>query len=318
MKTFDEIEDAEYLDAEVMDIDAVEKRKYQAVIEKDRNGIPIVKHARAIEPQGNDAPVTFKPMPVESTEPKKGTERKKPAFMIKSAIEIPPIKQPVKEAMNVTTVTVPLLQFLSLRNDSRKFMHEVTTQCRVANTDKIVMVDNQLVVKLSNVGINENPRQNVAVYSAKAIRVQGEVNGEPTIIVIDPGSELNIANRQWLHDLGIGVEAGAAPVMVDARDHVNISEGVAWNINVRFGKALFEIAAIAIQNFKYSLLLGLPFLEHADWQVRKNKDGIREYILTDGTITIRFRTAMMKEYAKHSVNQIDEEIPDGVYQVNLI
>ncbi|KAJ1910179.1 hypothetical protein H4219_006267, partial [Mycoemilia scoparia] len=265
MKTFDEIEDAECLDTEVMDVDAAEKRKHQAVIEKDRNGIPIVKRARAIEPQGNDAPVTFEPMPVESAELKKGTEHKKPAFMIKSAIEMPPIKQPVEEAMNVATVTVPLLQFLSLSNN----------------------VDNQLVVKPSNVGINENPRRNAAAYSAKAIRVQGEVNGEPTIIVIDPGSELNIANRQWLCDLGIGVEAGAAPVMVDAGDH-------------------------------YSLLLGLPFLEHADWQVGKNKDGIHEYILTDGTITIRFRTAMIKEYARYSVNQIDKEIPDGVYQVNLI
>ncbi|KAJ1908817.1 hypothetical protein H4219_006466, partial [Mycoemilia scoparia] len=72
---------------------------------------------------------------------------KKPAYKIKSSVELPPIKEPIEQAMGKATVNVPMLQFLGMSEEGRKFLHSITTRKRVALTDAIETINNQAIVK---------------------------------------------------------------------------------------------------------------------------------------------------------------------------
>ncbi|KAJ1914261.1 hypothetical protein H4219_004873 [Mycoemilia scoparia] len=108
-------------------------------------------------------------------------------------------------------------------------------------------------------------------------------------------------------------------VMIGATNHRQAGNGVAWNVNIHFRKASFTTTVMAIENFKYDLLLGLPFLEQADWTVCKLPNGKRVYRISNSNQMIYFKTTYNKNYQDVNVIEIlDKNIPDGYYHVNLV
>ncbi|KAJ1912299.1 hypothetical protein H4219_005659, partial [Mycoemilia scoparia] len=275
------------------DVDAGEKRRRLA------NGIPEVTRA-SDEDRENFGAETF---PLTNTTRNSTTAvthvntvptapvsstKKGPAYKIRSMAEMEPMKRPVELAMMNARVDMPLQDFLGMSKEGADFMHKVTTRRRIPvdqlSQDKVVdaVVEDAEVVVAPPKSVDKKP------YSVRAVRINGRIRNKDVIICIDLGSELNVANTEFLQDLNIPISPDSNTSLVGAtRGRMN-GAGVAWNVPVQIKDFFMNVPALAVNDFKYTLLLGLPFLEEAKWTVSEVPDGRRMYEITDEDTSCRY------------------------------
>ncbi|KAI8318057.1 hypothetical protein GQ54DRAFT_239532, partial [Martensiomyces pterosporus] len=77
--------------------------------------------------------------------------------------------------------------------------------------------------------------------------------------VVDPGSELNVCDLQWCQEMGLDIREGEEMSVVGVNDQGKLNSGVIRHIPVEIGDISFPTSAVVVSDFKYPLLLGLPF-----------------------------------------------------------
>ncbi|KAJ1910726.1 hypothetical protein H4219_006141, partial [Mycoemilia scoparia] len=85
-----------------------------------------------------------------------------------------------------------------------------------------------------------------------------------------------------------------------------------------------QVPILAVVGFKFPIILGLPFLEQADWKVVRDAKGDCVYQLTDGVEFVTFPTTISiknrLEHMKGKCCKLDvfEDEPDRYYAMNLV
>ncbi|KAJ1955455.1 hypothetical protein GGI12_005553, partial [Dipsacomyces acuminosporus] len=301
----------------------------QPDILRDERGIPIVQAARPVARVRQQSAAAEVAVATEqdtadqavATDPVMN-RREPPSFRVKAPVELPPFHAPIDAAMRDATISLPVYNFLGMSREGADFLRKITTRRRVATEPAGQRMVNQVVAEPTAEGSRQPAPKRVPRFAKKSVHVWGTVLGERVAVVIDAGSELNLGNLEWLREKSYPVFPEANAVMVGITNHSQGSKDVAMQVPVQLNRALWPVDLLAVPGFKYKLLLGLPFLEQADWSVGIH-EGVRSYIVTDGRYTIRFPTAAEKDEAdcrtvhECGLVQQDDWFPDGEYAVNL-
>ncbi|KAJ2855271.1 hypothetical protein J3B02_002257 [Coemansia erecta] len=229
----------------------------------------------------------------------RGTPRGEPSFRYLSPVER---REGAEErTLNLlmnTTIPVPIADLLAVSQSVRNQMQKQVTRNKVPNpasrSPSANLIEGEVLGSYVETPINADVLNEPRIigyppYATKSVQVEGYVNGHKLSLVIDPGSELNVCNTECFRELGILITPDDGRIqMKGVTGHTATTKGICRGFEVCIGQMCAETSALAVEDFKYQLLLGLPFLESANWRVGRNKEGRTVYLLEKVGIQVAF------------------------------
>ena len=208
------------------------------------------------------------------------SNKKKPTYHIRAPIEDGiEIEQIIESKMKQTNISITLHELLAASPMARKSIDKLVSRRKIINDEM-----NFSILKTDTI-ISEP-----TYLSRPTAKVCGKVYGFTSDMVVNPGSEVNLLSSKVYDRISnITIDTEAKINIVNVNGTKQPTRGICYDIPIKIGRVIVIAHFLVVDNVPHKVLLGMPWLESAGWEVKRDEKNIAWVYVYDKQGTAKFR-----------------------------